>query len=437
MKTNDNPAFEARLDRRLLTERGGVRHLLVDVKAPEIERPAEGDRPPLDLALVIDASGSMNGPPLAAAKAAASGVVEALGPRDRITVVSFADDMVEHVATQSVADGGRDRALEEIAKIETRGCTDLHGGWRTGIHILEKDELPGTQRRLVILSDGHANRGVVDPEQLGLEAAAARDRGIYTTSVGIGDGYSTTQLLALCEHGGGTLHHAARPQEIIEVVLGELGQILATVAEGVRLRLETPTGVTAAAVGPFPTRDEPGGLSVEVGTLLSGASRRIPIRLHCPAATSGDRLTLLVTPAWRSPGEQADHAHATIDVDLLYAPVEEVATELPDPRICLEIGRAWQRDLINRATAMVEEGNREGAMSFVDEARGDLADYLRDLPGGARVLAGLDHFRRRLERPLSPGLAKEVLCCMQHESINIDDLRHRAEFCMEDIDRWD
>jgi len=435
MKTNDKPEFEARLDRRLLTDRGGVRHLLVDVTAPEIAPPEGDDRPPLHLALVIDASGSMAGPPLEAAQAAARGVVEALGPDDRITVVSFADEVITHVAGESASDGGRDKALHEIGLITPRGCTDLCGGWRTGVEHLVGLDLPGAQRRAVILSDGHANRGVTDPEQLGLEAAAARDRGVYTTSVGIGDGYSTTQLLALCENGGGHLHHAARPQEIIEVVLGELGQILTTVAEGVRLRLDLPSGVTAAAVGPFPTHDGAGGQVVDVGTFISGARRRIPIRLHCPPAAVGDRLTVLVTPTWRAPGDEAEQTGATLDVGLLYAPVDEVATERPDTAACLEIGRAWQRELIDRATAMVEEGDREGARSFLDEARGDFADYLRDLPGGEEVLAGLDHFRHRLQRSFSQGLAKEVRCCLRQDSTLVSDLRWSASFCMEDIDK--
>lgn len=225
--TNNNHdlRFTARLDRRLLSRRGGVRHLLVDVTAPEAPRPADAERPPLDLALVIDASGSMQGEPLEAAKRAAAGVVEALGPRDRITVTSFADDVIRHVDSLSAADGGRARALKAIATLETRGCTDLAGGWSDGVQALDRARRDGAQRRVVILSDGHANVGETDPETLGLEAAAARDRGVVTTAVGIGDGYSTTQLAALCENGGGNLHHAARAEEIIEVVCGELGEI--------------------------------------------------------------------------------------------------------------------------------------------------------------------------------------------------------------------
>ena len=437
MKTNDHPVFRARTDRRLLTDRGGVRHILVDVTAPEITRPDDAERPPLDLALVIDASGSMSGPSIEAARLAATGVVAAMGPRDRITVISFADDVQTHVASLPVADQGRATATRAIAKLTTRGCTDLCGGWQAGVTTLTDHARNGAQRRVVVLSDGHANQGVVDPEQLGLEAAAALAKGVATTCVGIGEHYSTTQLAALCEHGGGNLHHAARPEEIVEVVCGELGQILTTVVEGVALELSVPSGVSAESVGPFPTRERSDGAVVELGSLTSGASRRVVVRLRCPEGVSGDRLSVLITPTWRRPGADEVVRAETLAIELLYAPVEEVATECPDIQVCLEIAEAWQRNMIRRASLMVEEGDREGAAGFVDEMRRELEDYLRDLPGGEEILERLQWFRMRLDRSMSAGLAKEVSSCMYKLSRCTPELRERSSFRMEDIDRMD
>jgi hypothetical protein len=73
-KTNEHPKFAVKMDRRLLTEHDGARHLLVDVKAPQIEPTGADERPPLDLALVIDASGSMDGEPLDAAPSVPAGL---------------------------------------------------------------------------------------------------------------------------------------------------------------------------------------------------------------------------------------------------------------------------------------------------------------------------------------------------------------------------
>ncbi len=85
-------------DHRFVHPAGGARHLLIDLEAPAVERPDDATRPPLNVSLVIDASGSMQGDPLEAAKRAAIGIIEALSARDRITVVSFADDIITHAA---------------------------------------------------------------------------------------------------------------------------------------------------------------------------------------------------------------------------------------------------------------------------------------------------------------------------------------------------
>ena len=141
------------------------RHLLARITPPEQE-PSD-DAPPLDLALVLDASGSMHGEPIDAAKQAAAMLADELDPSTRLTLVSFADDVVIHADRVPLDEGGR-----AVASVHCRGTTDLHGGWRTGCTLLAdvEDDLSARQRQVVVLSDGCANRGVVEPEQLALEA---------------------------------------------------------------------------------------------------------------------------------------------------------------------------------------------------------------------------------------------------------------------------
>ena len=108
----------------LRTERG----LLLEVTAAEVGKQDK----PLNIALVIDASGSMRGDRLAAAKEAALGICERLGPQDRLSVVSFAEDVRVHVAGVAQDEDGRAQALAEIATICSRGTTNLWGGWIEG-----------------------------------------------------------------------------------------------------------------------------------------------------------------------------------------------------------------------------------------------------------------------------------------------------------------
>jgi Ca-activated chloride channel family protein len=408
MKRSNDIQVSLRPDRRLIGPEGGLRHLLVDLKAPERAPDPDRPRPPLNLALVIDVSGSMSGEPLDAACAAARGVVESLGANDRLTLVSFASDVIVH-ADAVLADGpGRARVLDVIDALGTRGMTYLSGGWQAGVHCLEAAAWVGSQNRLVLLSDGHANAGECDPEALGLSAEAARARGVFTSCVGIGDDYSTVQLTALADHGGGQLHHAARPEEIIEVVLGELGAARETAAENLVLVVEAPPGAHVDVLGPESGRRVDGAVEFRLGALVSGAERRVVLKVRLGAGELGAAHSLDVRLRWSLPGQTAQITGASVRLDFPVAEAVERAAELPAAAVLLEIATLWQRDILRRASLLLEEGDRDGAKRLARESYEDLRAWCDGAPECRGVLRELEQFVRRLERPVSRRLSKEM-----------------------------
>src|SRR6476620_599816 len=119
-------------------------------------------RAPINIALVLDRSGSMGGPPLEAAKEAAARFASFLGDQDRLTVLAF-DDTVHTV--YGPAAGGTTGAAEAIARVQAGGMTNLSGGWLTGFKLVGQGTVEGTNR-VVLLTDGQANVGIVEPEKL-------------------------------------------------------------------------------------------------------------------------------------------------------------------------------------------------------------------------------------------------------------------------------
>ena len=102
---------------------------------------------------------------------------------------------------------------------------------------LQQENRADQINRLLILTDGHANRGITDPAELAEIAANLRERGIFTSAVGIGENYSTEQIEPLSEYGGGMLHHANNPSDIIEIVLSEITDMKASVIEDLRINV--------------------------------------------------------------------------------------------------------------------------------------------------------------------------------------------------------
>ena len=110
-----------------VSERG----LLIRIAAPRL-KDETAVKKLLNLALVIDASGSMRGARLHAAKLAVTGIIGSLSDGDRVSVISFAEDVGTHVDEVSVSSANRAIITHDIDSIKSRGMTDLGSGWMTG-----------------------------------------------------------------------------------------------------------------------------------------------------------------------------------------------------------------------------------------------------------------------------------------------------------------
>jgi len=399
-----NESVHATFDRPTAPPREtSLRHLVVAF-TPPAAAPAR-EPTPLDLALVIDASGSMAGAPLRAAIDAACGVVERLGENDRLSVVSFASDVQTHLRAEPMNEFGRFSALKALRSLDTRGRTNLSGGWLAGAECvaqqMERD--PAARHHVVVLSDGHANEGICKPGELARHAAALRDRGLLSSAVGVGAGYSTTQLAAISEHGGGRLHHAADPGEIAAVVLGELDDVRTAIVHDLVLDIQVPAGVRAEVADACPVRPDGGRLRCELGSVLAGTPRRLVVSCLVPVLECGNRPVFDIHASWRSPDHEA---RETLTTSATLAITHEPANR--DVDASLHAARAW--------LAVIERGlvdwNREGlygdARRYLDAQRGPFEEHCCDLPGGPELIDALHRAARLAREPVPEPIRKEV-----------------------------
>ncbi len=390
--------------------RGGdsVRYLQVGIATGPA--PAR-DLPPLNLAVVIDASGSMSGPPLEAAKQATIALIERLSPRDVISAVSFASDVMVHADAVRLSNReGRRKALAAVAALETRGSTNLSGGWLAGAECAARVQASGIPCRshIVLLSDGHANEGIVSREVLEHHAEQLRLRGLMTSTAGIGDGYDPTLLQALAQYGGGRMHDAEHPHEIAEVLLGELGELAAAVAENADLTLTFPPNVRVENLNGAPVRFASGRAKTALGALLGARERRLIYRLTLPRGSAGETIPVAVRLSWRAPGGTEKLRATPVTAMLTYAHGNENDSQPRDQAISLEAARAWQSQVVRRVVVLNREHGYAEAQALLQVQLPYFRRYCAGLEGAATLVKELEQMLHVADQAWSERGRKEI-----------------------------
>lgn len=287
------------------------------------------DRKPLNLALVIDRSGSMNGQPIEAAKQAASTAVGMLLPGDFVSVVTF-DSFIEALVPHQRVSDDKSAILAAIASVTARGSTDLYGGWAEGLSQVMACQDKGAVNRVVLLSDGGANHGVSDPATITADVARAVPYSVTTTAMGLGLHYNESLMRGIADAGHGNYVFLEDAGTVVEAFEHELAGLGALRGRGVRLRA-TGTGV----------RLQRNALDLGIGTVLKEADGALPLPDLVAGLPLEAIVTLRFTAGATDPGLRLDWSDAitgadetlTIDLDLPVVDADAFAALPTDHRV--------------------------------------------------------------------------------------------------------
>ena len=182
---------------------GGGRHLArIGLQAPQLR-----DNTPLNVTLVLDASGSMaGGNRVDIARAAAETIRQSLGPRDRIAVVHFTTDVISRYTVEHSSPDNRDVA-RSIERLAPHNSTNVQAGLNRAVQLAEqaRRDRPDAFNYIILMSDGVANVDATNPFAI-LESAPDRNHlnplRLITIGVGI-ENYNDHLLEQLAQHGNG------------------------------------------------------------------------------------------------------------------------------------------------------------------------------------------------------------------------------------------
>jgi uncharacterized protein YegL len=210
-----------------------VRYLHITINAPHLTTGDES-RPPASIGLVLDRSGSMDGQKIAMAREAVAHATRLLKPNDNLAIVCYDEEVTTVLEKTPASQEAKRLALEKLAKIAARGSTDLHGGWTRGAQLLAT---PSSQSdaiaKVMLMTDGLANHGVVDRSELLEVARQLRAAGVITSTFGVGQDFDENLLSQMAIEGGGHFYFIETPKQIPDFLASELGETLEVVARDV------------------------------------------------------------------------------------------------------------------------------------------------------------------------------------------------------------
>lgn len=279
--------------------------LLLTITAPALEvEPQRQQRPPLNLALVIDRSGSMSGTKLSYARKAARFLAGELTSRDRLAIISFDDEVTVVVPSTPVVDP--QPFIAAINTIHSGGCTALFDGWLAGATQVAEHLDPTQMNRVLLLSDGQANEGLTDQEQIATKVAGLTQRGISTSAFGLGNDFDEDLMGAIATAGDGTLAHIETPSQLADLYASELQGLATTFGRRVSIGLRGKHG--AEVVDLLNDLKPTGAGNHQLPNLRAGQELNVGVQLKLPAWTPNQEI-LSVRLAWDAPGSGTRQSH--------------------------------------------------------------------------------------------------------------------------------
>ena len=275
-------------------------HVLVRIVAPS--QPADvvaTPRAPLDLALVIDRSGSMSGRPLEAALESAARIVSGLRSDDRVAVVAF-DSEIE-VVQPLVAATDRTSLVQRIRSIDARGSTDLFGGWEEAVKQLAPFTRKDRIARVILLSDGQANQGLVNEQEIFARVTKAAGAVITTSTVGLGHGFNESLMTGMATAGEGVANFGQTADDLDEAFEEQFAILSNSFLRQVKVSVQGGSDVQARLVGEL--LENGATRTRKLGTLPWDASLVAVVELKIGAGAKPDALAAVNFEAVTKEGE--------------------------------------------------------------------------------------------------------------------------------------
>ncbi|MCC9601962.1 VWA domain-containing protein [Stieleria sp. JC731] len=364
-----------------------VNHLRISLTGFEL--PASQKRPPVNTAIVIDQSGSMNGEKIAQARKAAITAVERLRDDDIVSIVLYSDSANVLVPATKASD--REAIIEKIQSIKAGGSTALFAGVSKGAAEVRKFHDGGYVNRVILLSDGKANVGPKSPRELERLGISLVKEGISVSTLGLGLGYNEDLMSRLASAGSGNHMFVEEADDLVAVFQKEFNDLLSVVASEFEIHATIGEGIRPVRVLNNEADISGQDIYIPLTQLYARQQRYFVVEVEVPEGEDGQKRPMAsVSVKYKNMvSENTDTLSSQVEIS--YSEDEKVVEQDIDYETYALCAIQIANDANIRATRLRDQGN-------IDEAKQILM----------RNCAQLEEIDLAVGGMLAEPLAKEV-----------------------------
>lgn len=267
---------------KILQGGDGTVNLSLSLHAVDVFAPDRSNARNVDMVIVLDRSGSMKGSKIRDAKRAILNLLSDLSDTDRFALVAYSDGVEKYSDLVHATRSNRKHLISSVKKIWASGGTNLGAGLQTGVNTLLKSKHIGNTGKVILISDGLANRGITDPMSLGHMASVGVEKEFSVTTVGVGTEFNEHLMTLIADQGAGNYYYLENPNAFAEVFKKEFYHSKIAAATAVKVQIPLKNGLSLVNAAGYPIKVSENQAIFHPGDLRSGQTRKLFLTFKMP-----------------------------------------------------------------------------------------------------------------------------------------------------------
>jgi Ca-activated chloride channel family protein len=410
---------------KILLNGDGTVSLELIMTAGDIDVDKTGSDRPVDMVVVIDRSGSMQGEKINQAKQSLLNLINMLSPQDRLALVSYADNVQTHANLLKVTPTNRFLLQSAVNSIRTGGSTNLSSGLQQGITIMQRSLAAGRNGSIILVSDGLANRGITDPQSLGRMATAAQKHEFGISTVGVGLDFNEHLMTTIADQGAGKYYFLDEPEKFAEILHNEFEHARMTVASNTAVEIPLTDGVTLIDAAGYPVEYRNNKAVFYPGNLFAKQSRSLFLTFKLPTNAEKNFVLNGITVRY-----QHDNISRTVSLD---EPFQIACIRNKTQVISSVDKRVWEEKvlqedfskLLDEVAADIGNGSRDDAMTAINNYEAEQSERNAAV-GSEKVTANLDQDLKVLRHKVEDTFYGAPSAVISKQKKNAKELQYRS-----------